>query len=135
MTPKTPRPKVAKSYTIEVKTPCGGGFFTVTFHNHKPFEVFCRIGKNGGCARASLDTLTTVISIGLRSGVDLADIIKTCRGVSCSRPPSWDNGEQVISCHDALGRALQEAWDLYHQEHGETQPSEESVQARPLRVA
>lgn len=109
MTPKLPRPKLAQSVTIEHPTPCGDGFFTLTAVDGKPFEVFVRIGKNGGCPRASLDTLARAMSIGLRSGADLADFIRTCRGVTCSRPPCYDHGELITSCHDAMGRALKEA--------------------------
>ena len=69
-------------------------------------EVFSTLGKAGGCASAQLETTCRLISLALRSGVDVASLAKHLRGIRC---PSiaWEEGKAVLSCADAIASVLE----------------------------
>ena len=106
MTPKQARPKVLSSQTVEVPAPCGRVYVTVTFKEDQPFEVFARLGKSGGCGSAVVNAVCTTMSIGLRSGVDIKDLMRGIECISCHRPPTLDHGEPIASCVDAIAKAI-----------------------------
>ena len=83
MSPKSPRPTAAPGYTIQRHSHCGKLFVTVTTRDGRPFEVFIRFGKAGGCGSAMADGLARLVSYGLRSGLDAADAVKALSGISC----------------------------------------------------
>ena len=60
---------------------------TVTTHEEKPFEVFIRFGKAGGCGSAMADGIARLVSYGLRSGLDPRDAVKALFGISCHLGP------------------------------------------------
>lgn len=103
---KKPRPKTLKSQTFEILTPCGRIYTTITEHGDKPFEVFARLGKSGGCGSAVVNAVCAAISIGLRSGADIKDLIKGIESIGCHRSPVFDQGEKINSCVDAIAKAL-----------------------------
>lgn len=113
---KQPRPQKLPSQTPRIPTPCGEVYVHVTFKDGLPFEVFARLGKTGGCTSAVVEGITRSMSLGLRSGVDHRDLVKTLTGIRCHRNPAWDEGEMVHSCVDAIGRGLQEAVVLWETE-------------------
>jgi len=84
---KTPRPVVVPGHTIQRKSHCGKLFVTVTTQEGKPFEVFIRFGKAGGCGSAMADGLARLVSYGLRSGLDAQDAVKAMSGISCHLGP------------------------------------------------
>jgi len=69
-------------------------------------EVFSHLGKTGGCASAQLEAACRLISLALRSGVDVASIVRQLRGIRC---PSiaWEGGKAVLSCADAIASVLE----------------------------
>ena len=83
MSPKSPRPIAAPGYTIQRHSHCGKLFVTVTTRDGRPFEVFIRFGKAGGCGSAMADGLARLVSYGLRSGLETADAVKALSGISC----------------------------------------------------
>ena len=87
MSPKSPRPAAAPGYTIQRRSPCGKLFVTVTIQDDKPFEVFIRFGKAGGCGSAMADGLARLVSYGLRSGLEAQDAVKALSGISCHLGP------------------------------------------------
>ena len=107
-----------ESLTIEVMTPCNSGFFMFDHQDGKIVRVRCRIGKNGGCARASLDTMAHIMTIALTAGAEIEEISKTLVGVCCARAPRWDTHEQrlIFSCHEAMGIAINEALRILDQD-------------------
>ena len=92
--------------TKRVNTGCGHMYVTVNFDERGICEVFSTLGKAGGCATAQLEATCRLISLALRSGVDVASIIKQLRGIRC---PSiaWEEGKAVLSCADAIASVLE----------------------------
>lgn len=87
MSPKTTRPAAAPGFTIQRRSHCGKIFVTVTTQEGKPFEVFVRFGKAGGCGSAMADGIARLLSYGLRSGLEAQDAVKAMSGISCHLGP------------------------------------------------
>ncbi len=106
--PLTPRKraKLTTGVTEKVTTGCGNMYVTVNSDEQGICEVFSTLGKAGGCASAQLESICRLISLALRSGVDIASVIKQLRGIRC---PSlaWENGKAVLSCADAIASILE----------------------------
>ena len=105
------RPRVIKGQTERVRSGHGNVYITVNFHDGKdPFEVFCAVGKAGGCDSAQLEAVSRLASMALRSGIDPQEIIDNLKGITCC--PSWDEGVLVRSVPDALAWGLSRATAL-----------------------
>jgi len=103
----SPRPKVLKGSTVKNKTGCGTLYTTINEdENGKPIEVFCRLGKAGGCGSALTETLGRLITTGLRNGTPIESLVKQLQGVSCHQVSIG-----VSSCVDAVAKALKEVCD------------------------
>lgn len=87
MSIKTSRPVTVPGFTIQRRSHCGKLFVTVTTREGKPFEVFIRFGKAGGCGSAMADGLARLVSYGLRSGLEAQDAVKAMNGISCHLGP------------------------------------------------
>ncbi len=100
------RPKVTTATVEEVLTGCGGIYVTVGSDEFGICEVFLTLGKSGGCASAQLEAIGRLISVALRSGIDMNSIIKQLRGIRC---PSiaWSEGKSILSCADAIATILE----------------------------
>ncbi len=101
------RPRRTRGFTDKVATGCGNLYVTVnTDDKGALYELFCTLGKTGGCASAQLEAIGRLISTALRSGVDIESIIKQLKGIRC---PSiaWDSGHATLSCADAIGSVLE----------------------------
>ena len=101
------RPAITRGFTEKVATGCGNLYVTVnTDDKGALYELFCTLGKTGGCASAQLEAIGRLISTALRSGVDIESIIKQLKGIRC---PSlaWDKGHATLSCADAIAGVLE----------------------------
>ncbi len=100
------RPSETKGTITKVNTGCGGLYITVAYDDKGIFEVFSTLGKSGACASAQLEAICRLISTALRSGVDVAQIVKQLRGIRC---PSiaWEGGKSILSCADAIASVLE----------------------------
>jgi len=128
---RTPRkrPRVTAGSTERVLTGCGNLYVTVNRDEHGICEVFSTLGKTGGCASAQLEGLSRLISLSLRSGIEIASIVEQLRGIRC---PSivWEGGHAVLSCADAIASVLEKEIQEVPQ-----RPAAEPAAARIKNVA
>lgn len=105
---RTPRKreKTTTGITEMVNTGCGHMYVTVNSDEQGICEVFSTLGKAGGCAIAQLEATCRLISLALRSGIEVASIVKQLRGIRC---PSiaWGDGKSILSCADAIASVLE----------------------------
>ena len=103
------RPAILIGKTTEITTGCGKMYVTINQDQEgNVFEVFTSIGKAGGCAQSQSEAIGRLISLNLRSGVEPEFIIKQLKGISCHMPYGFGT-QRVLSCADAVGKALDEA--------------------------
>ena len=100
------RPTITTGQTERVKTGCGTLYVTINEDDEGVCEVFTTIGKAGGCAGAFSAATARLISLALRSGVELEQVIKQLKGIRCPHPV-WQNGRLIQSCPDAIAMVLQ----------------------------
>lgn len=100
------RPDVMSGFTYRVRTSYGNLFVTINEDEHGAFEVFSQLGKAGGFFQAQTEAICRMISLALRSGVSLTDVIDQLKGI---RGPDimFTNGGTVHSLPDAIGQVLE----------------------------
>ncbi len=100
------RSKTTSGATEKVTTGCGNLYVTVNSDERGICEVFSHLGKTGGCAAAQLEAICRLISLALRSEIDVASIVRQLRGIRC---PSiaWEEGKSILSCADAIASVLE----------------------------
>ncbi len=99
------RPDVMEGRTYKVNTGDGVMYVTVNTIDGKPFELFASIGKAGGNAAAQSEAISRMVSLALRSDIDINAIVKQLIGIGSSNT-AWHNGEQILSTPDAIGKIL-----------------------------
>lgn len=101
-----PRPELTMGVTRRIRTGCGNLYVTINQDEQGPVEVFCQMGKAGGCAASQSEAISRLVSLALRSHVPVDEIVSELKGISCHRL-AWQNGNRILSCADAMGKALQ----------------------------
>ncbi|MDD5681643.1 MAG: vitamin B12-dependent ribonucleotide reductase, partial [Candidatus Omnitrophica bacterium] len=103
-----PRATVTHGTTTKISTGCGNLYVTINNDSlGNPFEVFMQMGKAGGCAMSQLEAMGRLVSLALRSGVNVNSIVDQLRGIRCPSP-SWEKGGgRIFSCSDAIARAIE----------------------------
>ena len=105
---KRERPSVMVGKTYRVKT--GYGNMYITINNDEtgaPFEVFATIGKSGGYFQEESEAICRLISLALRAGVKIEEVISDMKGIRGPMPIITDKGT-ILSLPDAVGRVLEE---------------------------
>jgi ribonucleoside-diphosphate reductase alpha chain len=103
---KRTRPAALKGSTRRMPSPLGDLYVTVNEDDSgKPFEVFATLGKAGGAAMADVEGIGRLISLALRSGIPIADVIQQLRGIACDRAVGI-GPNKVLSVPDAIAQAL-----------------------------
>jgi ribonucleoside-diphosphate reductase alpha chain len=105
------RSPVLRGETREKVTGCGSLYVTVNEDDFGPREIFANMGKAGGCASASTEAVGRLISLAFRYGVPPDKIVKQLRGIRCHVPLGF-GPNQILSCPDAIGKALAEKYHL-----------------------
>ena len=100
-----PRPEVTMGMTKKYNIgDCGKLYVTVNSDNKGICEVFTNTGEEG-CAALS-EAISRLISITIRSGIDIDAIQKQVEGIRCITCIANEK-THVLSCPDAIGKALE----------------------------
>lgn len=100
------RPDVMYGFTQRVQTGLGTLYLTVNEMNGKPFEVFATIGKSGHSVTAKAEAIGRLVSLALRSGIDVKDITAQLRGIGGEHPVFRRKG-LLLSIPDAVAWVLE----------------------------
>ncbi len=100
-----PRPDVTMGFTEKVKIGCGNLYITVNYDQNGVCEVFTNTGRAGGCPSQS-EATARLVSVALRSGMDMEVIIQQLKGIRCASTIR-QQGLNVTSCPDAIAKAIE----------------------------
>ena len=82
-----PRPRSLPSTTTKLSTEMGNLYVTVsTDEDGEPFEIFGHMGKGGTFQHGVTELACRLISLHLRRGTPLAEIIDQCQGIQEMQP-------------------------------------------------
>ncbi|MFY9383938.1 MAG: ribonucleotide-diphosphate reductase subunit alpha, partial [Acetomicrobium sp.] len=102
------RPPVLSGKTVKIGTSYGNLYLTLNFIDGQPFEVFATLGKSGKDTQAHTEALGRLISLALRSGIPIDEIIKQLKGIGGSTP-FLEGDSLILSLPDAIARGLEKA--------------------------
>ncbi len=94
-------------YTYRIKTGYGNLYVTINELVGKPFEVFCQIGRSGASELAKAEAVGKLVSLALRSGIQLEYIIEQIDDIMGSQPIITKKG-YIKSIPDAMAKVLRE---------------------------
>ncbi len=114
---KRDRPSVLRGTTYQMQTGCGALYITINEDQAGLFELFTTMGKAGGCAASQCEAIGRMVSLAWRSGVQGRQVIKQLIGISCHKPYGFGEAK-VLSCADAVSRAIEEHLKLWGGEPG-----------------
>lgn len=103
------RPETLPGFTTRVRTGYGNLYVTVTEYDGKPFEVFAIIGKSGRSTTAKTEAIGRLISLCLRAGVSVKEIVDQLKGIGGEYPVFQKDGV-VLSIPDAIARVLEKRY-------------------------
>ena len=111
MTNTKSRPRVLPGTTTKLATDHGSLYVTVTVDDSgEPFEVFGWLGKAGSFAHGVTELACRLISLHLRRGTPLEEIIEQCRGIQEMQPypnPMPDGSNvMVLGLGDGIAHVL-----------------------------
>lgn len=119
------RPDVMQGSTYKVTTAYGNLYVTINEDEYGPFEVFSQLGKAGGFFGAQTEAICRMISLALRSGVSIKDVVDQIKGIR-GPDPVFHNGERILSLPDAIANVLEN-----HIKRGQTELKFEVPKAEP----
>ncbi|UCH22876.1 MAG: vitamin B12-dependent ribonucleotide reductase [Deltaproteobacteria bacterium] len=103
------RPETLQGFTTKIKTGLGQLYVTVTELDGQPFEVFATIGKSGRSTTAKTEAIGRLVSLALRSGVKVDEIVDQLKGIG-GEHPVFQEGGLVLSIPDAISRVLEKRY-------------------------
>lgn len=102
------RPTNLVGSTVKIRTSFGNLYLTLNHLEGKPFELFATLGKSGKDTQAHTEALGRLISLSLRSGVPVREIIEQLKGIGGSQPV-FENDGIILSLPDAIAQGLERA--------------------------
>ncbi len=127
-----PRPRSLPSITTKLRTELGSLFITVGLDEQgQPFEVFGSLGKAGSLQHGMTELGCRLVSLHLRRGTPLDEIVHQCQGISEMQP--WPNRMEdgrtvhVRGLGDAIALVLRDY--LATQAEAEREPAELPIAA------
>jgi ribonucleoside-diphosphate reductase alpha chain len=99
------RPSSLSGITDKIKTGYGNLYVTINTLDGKPFEVFAQIGKSGYSTMADTEAICRLISLALRSGISIEQVIEQLIGIG-GASPIYQEGGLVMSIPDAIAKVL-----------------------------
>ena len=122
-----PRPRRLPSVTTKLGTELGSLFVTVGLdEDGRPFEVFGSLGKAGSLPHGMTELACRLVSLHLRRGTPLGEIIGQIQGISEMQP--WPN--RMEDCTTAWVKGLGDAIALVLRDYLDTQ-----AEAEPAELA
>lgn len=100
------RPDVMQGSTYKVPTAYGNLYVTVNEDEYGPFEVFSQLGKAGGFFGAQTEAICRLVSLSLRSGISIKEVIEQLKGIR-GPDPIFHNGARILSLPDAIANVLE----------------------------
>jgi ribonucleoside-diphosphate reductase alpha chain len=100
------RPDIVYGFTQKVRTGLGDLYLTVNEIDGKPFEVFTTIGRSGRSITAKAEAIGRLVSLALRSGVHVREIVKQLKGIGGEHPVFQKKG-MLLSIPDAVSWVLE----------------------------
>ena len=84
-------------------------YLTVNEVDGKPFEVFATIGKSGRSITAKAEAIGRLVSLALRSGVHVRDVVAQIKGIGGEHPVFRGKG-LLLSIPDAIAWVLEQRY-------------------------
>lgn len=103
-----PRPAVVTGSTRAMRTGCGKLYVTINRDEGGPFELFATMGKAGGCAASQAEAIARLVSLAFRCGIPADEVMRQLRGIRCHQPAWEPGGRQIVSCADAVAKAIEQ---------------------------
>ena len=132
--PSVPQARVRSlsGSTTAVETGHGQWYFTVNTdpETGQPIEVFITSHNNDPCVRAASVAVSKLVSLSLRSGVDVRVLADGLRGLDCGHT-HWSEGVLVKSPWDALASLLSNEEDPEAQDTHVTAILARTIASRP----
>lgn len=108
------RPRHVEGSSDYINTGYGKMYVVVNHWEHdgvdNPYEVFAMLGKEGSDTHAYISAITRLISLTLRSGTPMVEVVKQLSGIAGNRPV-YDEGVQNLGPVDALSQILRKYAD------------------------
>jgi len=100
-------PELATGVRVRQLTPFGNMHINITVDpkTEQELEVFAQLGKGGDLANSDLEAICRMVSLWLRSGGSVEDVISQLHGIGSSLQVSTKDGK-IMSLGDGLARAL-----------------------------
>ncbi len=103
------RPETVGGFTTKIKTGLGNLYVNITEYEGRPFEVFAIIGKSGNSTTAKTEAIGRLVSLALRSGISVGNIVEQLEGIGGDHPIFQKSG-LVLSIPDAIAKVFKKRY-------------------------
>ena len=129
------RPQSLPSVTTKIRTEYGSLFVTVSVdEDGEPFEVFGHLGKGGTFGRGVTELACRLISLHLRRGTPLEEVIDQSRGIQ-EMQPHWNRLEGGSAPVLGIGDGIAHVLKAHLKAKGEREAARDRTEATQARQA